>query len=490
MSAWSSRSGWRSLPLLCGLSCLGTLVLLGVGGCAASRQLASRTGGTLSADAQRLILVTVDNRRSLPAAEPGSTPHGYADLMTYTVSAQARAVTAELSHDYHLREVREWPIAALKVQCVVFGVPPETDRPALVRRLSADHRVRLAEPLQLFVALSGPTSQIVPTPSSQPGTTLRVSLRLPGSDAATPFDGAYNDPYYGLQYGFRAIHAAAAQRWSRGRGVTVAIIDTGIDLHHPDLHGQVLIARDFVGEKDHAPADATSDPASEADRHGTGVAGIVAAVANNRLGIVGVAPAAKLLSFKACEPIAPHSLEARCNSFTLALALAAAIEAHAQVVNLSLTGPPDALLAQLVRAGERRGMLFVGAVPENGRLDGFPLAVAGVIPVDEPGRSLGTAGVLHAPGNEILSLAPGGRYDFVSGSSFAAAHVSGALALLRAQWPHLEKEALLQSLLSSSTGGTGDGAGDTINVCAALHSLEPRENCTPVARVLATAHRP
>lgn len=462
---------------------VGALIASDLSGCAVSGQLASRTGGTLSADAQQLILVTLDNRRALAAAEPGSTPRGYANLMAYTASARARALTAQLAHDYHLREVREWPIAALKVQCVVFGVPPAADRPALLRRLSADHRVRLAEPLQLFVALGDHAAQMVQAPTSRPSTTLPVSLQLTPNSP----EEAYNDPYYQLQYGFHSIHAAAAQRWSRGNGVTVAIIDTGIDVHHPDLRGQVLMARDFVGGRESPSSDPAPKTDSDSDRHGTGVAGIVAAVANNHLGIVGVAPAAKLLSFKACQPIAAQSLEARCNSFTLALALGAAIDAHADVVNLSLAGPRDSLLEQLVREGERRGMLFVGAVPDDGQLDGFPLGVAGVIPVDEPGRSLATPRVLHAPGSEVLSLAPGGRYDFVSGSSFAAAHVSAALALLLARRPHMKAATLLRSLLSSSAV---DGAGHTINVCAALQTLQPQDGCGVPARVLATARRP
>ena len=189
---------------------------------------------------------------------------------------------------------------------------------------------------------------------------------------------AYNDPYIGLQHGFAAIEAGAAQQWSRGEGVSVAIIDTGVEVGHPDLVGRVAAARNFID----------NDMSSfETDRHGTGVAGIIGADANNNLGIVGVAPSARLQIYKACQPLQPHSLEAQCNSFTLALALDAAIEAHAQIVNLSLGGPADPLLAQLVSFGQRRGMVFVGAVPEDGRLDGFPLGIAGVIAVDQVGRS-------------------------------------------------------------------------------------------------------
>src|SRR6202000_1191684 len=101
------------------------------------------------------------------------------------------------------------------------------------------------------------------------------------------------------------------------------------------------------------------------DRHGTEMAGVIAAVANNREGIVGVAPNARLLIFKACWQARSDADAARCNSFTLARALTAAFDAHAQVVNLSLAGPDDPLLSDLIREGQHRGVLFVGAAAES-----------------------------------------------------------------------------------------------------------------------------
>jgi subtilisin family serine protease len=255
----------------------------------------------------------------------------------------------------------------------------------------------------------------------------------------------------------------------------VAIIDTGVEVSHPDLAGRIESMRNFI--------DSDMD-SFEADRHGTGVAGVIGADANNNVGIVGVAPAARLQIYKACEPLQPRALEAQCNSFTLALALDAAITAHVQIVNLSLGGPADPLLTQLVRNGQRRGIVFVGAVPRDGRLDGFPLGIAGVIAVDQVGRSDGSAAVLHAPGSDILSLAPAGRYDFATGSSFAAAHVTGAIALLRARAPALDAGALFALLARTRTR---DDQGDRINVCAALAAVEPRDDCSQPSKAVATA---
>jgi len=444
------------------------LLLSALVGCATPPRLPgpNLVGGGLNERAERLILVTIANPGGAMLSEPGSTPRGYDVIGPYAVSDQARAVTAALEREYGLQEVRAWPIAPLGVQCLVFALPPEADRAELLRRLAADRRVRVTQPMQVFDALGGHDSS-----GQLPATTSTTFGASSGSLATY----GYNDPYVGLQHGFAAIQAGAAQQWSRGEGVSIAIIDTGVEVSHPDLAGRVASARNFIDN------DMT---AFESDRHGTGVAGIIGADANNNLGIVGVAPAARLQIYKACQPLQPQSLEAQCNSFTLALALDAAIAAGAQIVNLSLGGPPDPLLAQLISYGQRRGMVFVGAVPEDGRLDGFPLGIAGVIAVDQTERAGTSDAVLRAPGRNVLSLAPAGRYDFATGSSFAAAHVTGAIALLRARVPGLDAAALFAVLQRTRTH---DEQGDRINVCAALAAVEPQDDCTHSARAVATA---
>src|SRR3984957_13663160 len=192
----------------------------------------------------------------------------------------------------------------------------------MLTALAHDRRIRLAEPLQSF---------------------------------ATRTEG-YNDPYVGLQRGFQQMDVAEAHPWSRGEGVKVAIIDTGADTQHPDLRGNIATAANFVD---------ADDQQFQRDRHGTEMAGVIAAVANNREGIVGIAPGARLLLFKACWQARVDADAARCNSFTLARALVAALDAHAQIVNLSLAGPADLLLSDLIREGLRHGVLFVGAAPSD-----------------------------------------------------------------------------------------------------------------------------
>jgi len=165
-----------------------------------------------------------------------------------------------------------------------------------------------------------------------------------------------------------------------------------------------------------------------AEVHGTAVAGIIAAQADNHVGIVGVAPLARLLALRACWQVAPS--DTRCSSLTLALALSAALEHHAQIVNLSLGGPPDRLVQRLIEAAQSRGITVVAARDDAVPGGGFPASLPGVIAVG----SAAAGGIAHdgvtAPGTDVLSTLPGSRWGIVSGSSYAAAHVSGLVALL------------------------------------------------------------
>jgi subtilisin family serine protease len=262
------------------------------------------------------------------------------------------------------------------------------------------------------------------------------------------------------------MDVAHAHPWSRGEGVKVAIIDTGVDIQHPDLRDSIAAAVNFVD---------ADDAQFRRDRHGTEMAGVIAAVANNREGIVGVAPNARLLVFKACWQARADADAARCNSFTLARALSAAFDAHAQVVNLSLAGPDDPLLGDLIREGQHRGVLFVGAAPDSA---GGLLHQAGVIQVASAESHSALDSVLYAPGREILTLLPGGHYDFASGASIATAQVSGVVALMLAKNPALSAPSAYRLLRDTSSAvQTADGGIKGIDACAAVVTLVGQGSC-------------
>lgn len=387
------------------------------------------------------IVLAVDNPVQRVPGRAGSSLPAYAPPLRYVVGAQAAGVLAALQREHGLLPAAAWPIPALGLHCVVYGLPPQASRDALLRTLAADPRVRLVQPLQdfeLHAATAAPAAGAL---------TASPSAAAAGTPADEPAP-AYNDPYLPLQRGFAETGAARAHRSSTGRDVAVAVIDTGADLAHPDLLGRVAAHRDLV-----APAAAFG-----ADRHGTEVAGVIAAVANNGQGIVGIAPGARLALYKACWYPAPAQptagpAPARCNSFTLAKALAAVLDSDARIVNLSLGGPSDPLLEALLAQLLRQRRIVVTALPPSGRAEGFPAGVAGVIVVGAAGTEALPSGVLAAPGRDVLTLAPGGRYDFASGSSVAAAHASGIAALLLALQPRLDAAALRSLLAGDAVPG-------------------------------------
>ncbi|MXV07348.1 MULTISPECIES: S8 family serine peptidase [unclassified Xanthomonas] len=396
-------------------------------------------------DSQRQIVLAVANPMAAPSRHAGSNLLGYASARYYGAGTQAVATLDALNKRYGLRQVAGWPIKALGLYCVVLEPAPGSDRAALLAQLAKDDRVALSQPLQDFGTYSA---------DSQAAAAAAQPLR-------------YNDPYVDMQRGFAATNAATAQTLSQGQGVDVAIVDTGVDTSHPDLRGRLRNTRDLVA----------ADPgAFNRDHHGTEVAGIIAAGSNNHLGIVGIAPKAMLDVYKACWYPQRPGAGAGCNSFTLAKALAAIGDTRTRIINLSLGGPADPLLRKLMEQLLRDGRIVVAAMPPNGRMDGFPDGIPGVIVVRSSAATPAPAGVLSAPGEDILTTQPNGGYDFTSGSSMATAHVSGVVALLLALAPQLDARSVHDLLLRTSR--TRDGLLQ-VDAAAAVQAL-PRS--APLAR--------
>ena len=396
-------------------------------------------------------------------ATPGSTPRGYAAAGVYGLSANARAVTHSLEHDYSLREVSAWPIESLRVNCVVVRVPDLTPRSTLIAQLEHDSRVESVEPLNQFSTETGF--------STQTGSAANTGAAAPPPGSNTQLPPSNTRTYLPLQRNLKELGVLEAHRLSQGAAVRIAIIDTGVDYRHPDLRGRVIVRLDFVG-------GATDD--FTADRHGTQVAGVIAATAEDGQGVLGVAPKSRLMVLKACWPLRKDAAEAACNSFTLAQALEAAITAHADVVNLSLAGPADPLLARLIQYGMRQGIIYVGAVaPASSRqTQTFPVGISGVLAVQSAEDAATTSQHLLAPGHGILTLVPGGHYDFASGSSLATAEVTGIVALLLADGRRLAGSRVQQILTHSSRQFTTPaGAFTSVNACAAVADALARANC-------------
>jgi subtilisin family serine protease len=379
----------------------------------------------------RIVVAFANEPRSAPGPA-GSTGRRYSGD-GYRVSQSAETKARRVASDYALREIDSWPIRELAMHCVVYEITNGRAASEVLDALAHDPRVLLAEPLHEFHTLTA----------------------APGAPGAPP----YNDPLYDLQTNLPALGVPQAHRRAQGAGVRIALIDTAVDARHPDLEGRIVRSRSFTG---------SNRGAGGSQRHGTAMAGIIAAVANNGIGIVGIAPLARLEVFEACWQLAPESDAAACNTFTLAQALAAALESGAPLVNLSVAGPADPLLTALIESGVRRGVVFVGACDAA---NGFPAGVAGVIGA-AGSESVIPPGALAAPARHVLTLRPQAQYDFESGNSVAAAEITGVIALLMSATPARLTAATLTMLLQPAATPTAALDPAPVNAAAALARLD------------------
>jgi hypothetical protein len=337
--------------------------------------------------------------RQLLVMLPMPPPHfragaGYGGAYPLDAGAAARRRIAQaLAQEHGLRVIDSWPMPVIGVDCFVMERADAAAPGPLLEALGRDPRVAWVQPVHAF------HGRQTSTPAAPPTTA--------------------GDPLFPIQPAATAWHLAQLHRVSTGRGVRVAVVDSGVDASHPDLAGQVELQENFV---DTGPVPA--------EVHGTAVAGVLAARAGNGVGIAGIAPGARLMALRACWQ-APNQ-GARCSSFTLGKALNFAIQHGARVINLSLVGPADRLLQTLLDAANAQGAAVVGAADPGQQDGGFPASSPVVLAIgaQSPARAPVRAGALLAPGTDIPTCLPGARWGLVSGASYATAHVSGLVALL------------------------------------------------------------
>jgi subtilisin family serine protease len=367
----------------------------------------------------REILVMVAHPPSHYRAN-GTFGGGYGDELAQ--SARAR-LARQIARRHGLTFVSDWPMPEIGVDCFVMAVPSAGSSRVAAELLSHDGDVSWAEPMQLYSGRAGTAS--------------------------------HNDPLYLAQPAAAQWHVADLHRIATGRGTTIAVIDSGIDASHPDLAGQLLANMNFV-----------AGHPLVAEQHGTAVAGIIAAKADNGIGIAGVAPGARLLGLRACWQVRPADAQSTvCDTLSLARALYFAAGKRPTVINLSLSGPDTRLLRSLVDLAIARGSTVVAAFDANLPNGGFPASVPGVIAVSDRFLAGSHRQVYIAPGQDVPTTEPGGRWFLVNGSSFAAAHVSGLFALMRERRPDA----------SVVVAGYRNG---TINACATVAQLSGTCDCS------------
>lgn len=234
--------------------------------------------------------------------------------------------------------------------------------------------------------------------------------------------------------GIGMIQAPKIWEKTKGKGITVAILDTGCDLTHPDLKDQIIGGRNFTNDDNGDP-----DVYKDYNGHGTHVAGTIAAIQNNN-GVVGVAPEAKLLIIKVLDKKGSGQYEWIINGINYA------IEQKADIISMSLGGPVDVPeLHKAIQTAVQHNILVVCAAGNEG--DGndstdefaYPGSYNEVISVGAVDLNRNSSRFsnsnnevdLVAPGEKILSTYLNGTYATLSGTSMATPHVSGAMALIK-----------------------------------------------------------
>ena len=321
--------------------------------------------------------------------------------------------------------------------------------------------------------VSVPTAQVAAVLDSyaaMPEVVYAERNRLVSTDA-TP-----NDPEFDQQYGLRKINAPAGwseygNLWREQGGARIAIVDTGIDMAHLELGSKVVYCRSFL------TGTGTSTPGCQDSQvHGTHVAGIAAAIANNGRGIAGVAFDAPIMSLQV--------LNASGYGFTsdVAAAIVDAARNGAKVANYSLASPVSSRTERAaVKFAAERGVVQVGAAGNTyGRGVQYPAKLPQVIAVSATNRrdqladysTYGDEVDVAAPGSNILSTIPGTvLYGRLSGTSMASPHVAGLAALLRAEGysKRRTRELILEGATDLGREGRDDRFGfGRINVARSL----------------------
>ncbi|MGY5050815.1 type VII secretion-associated serine protease mycosin [Streptomyces sp. 900105755] len=316
-----------------------------------------------------------------------------------------------------------------------------------------------------------------------------VSLLLAGSLALLPSTTAYADSIRAQQWGLSALHLDEAWRTTKGRGVTVAVLDTGVEADHPDLAGNVLAAKDMIGFGA-GPGD------RDWARHGTAMAGIIAGHGHgvgNGDGVMGVAPEAKILPVRVILEDG-DSARAKARSTrgdALAEGIRWAADHGADVINLSLgddsdSAHPEPSEDEAIQYALKKDVVVVASAGNGGDKGdhiSYPAAYPGVIAataVDKFGTRAGFStrrwyATVSAPGVDIVIADPDHKYYEGWGTSAASAFVSGAVALIKAAHPGLTpaqiKKLLENTARDAPAGGRDDSRGfGMIDPAAAIKS--------------------
>jgi len=358
-------------------------------------------------------------------------------LLNISTATSARAVDS-IARKYRLTRLDVQDFTMTRHRLARLRINDGRPVGAVIRSLQSDARVLGAQPNFLYAMQQGAAAQPV---------------------AADP-----------LQYFLAKLHLMEAHALAKGERVLVAVVDTPIDATHPDLAGVVEASFDASGAADKPHA------------HGTGIASVIAAHGK----LTGAAPGVRILAAHAFSSAASSG-----TSLNVLKGLDWAGKAKAHIVNMSFAGPADAELHDMLTALRANGAVLIAAVGNAGPKSAplYPAADPSVIAVtatdmdDKPfvQANRGTHIAVAAPGVNILAAAPDGGYQMPSGTSFAAAQISGIAALLLERNPKLDAASIRRILMATAHDlgppGHDDQFGSGLaDALAAVNAASPKSS--------------
>lgn len=375
-------------------------------------EVAGQRSDELSAQQQRAANRPVGN-----VVPPGETRFVPNEVVIEVAGAPSQDAVEALARRHRLRRVESQAFRLSRSTIFRWEIPDGRPMQEVIRQLSADPIIKSVQPNYVY------------------------SLQQQSSRDGDP-----------AQYTIGKLNLRQAHTVSKGDNVLVAVIDSGVDVTHPDLSG--VIAGTF----------ATFDPDERPHTHGTAVAGAIASQA--RLRLMGVAPAARILAVKA---FGTSDATAEGTTMNILKGLEWSMQNGARVINMSFAGPDAPVMRNVLAGAAKQGIVLIAAVgnagPKSPPLypgsDPNVIAVSAtdaedkVFSASNRGRYISVA----APGVDILLPAPDQGYQVTSGTSFAAAHVTGIVALMLQRNPTLTP-ANVRSILESTAKDIGQKGPD------------------------------
>ncbi len=314
--------------------------------------------------------------------------------------AQPGNVEFAIAQQYRLVRLQGETNQLLEARVQRYRIPDRRTPAEVIAAMQGDPRIDQAQPNYLY--------------------------RLQGGKAAKRAHGSM----IAMQYAPASLQLDAAHKLATGRQARVAVIDSGVDRQHPELVNALAGSFNAVGDR-----------APKPDAHGTAIAGIIGA----RAKLLGVAPGVQLLAARAF--FRERGGKPLTTTFVLLRAVDWSFSQKARVFNLSFTGPEDNAVRKILKSAHDRGSILVAAAGNAGPRapPAYPAAYPHVLAItahdkaDKLYKKANTGGYVAAaaPGVDVLVPIPRGGYDVKSGTSFAAAHISGMIALMLEHNPAL-----------------------------------------------------